>query len=399
MLLTSYEQEMLEGKNGIAAQKAMQILVALGKIYGAEDMVPVSSVQIAGVSYDNLGEAGLEFLSEMANHGGKTKVLATLNPAGMDLENWHNMGISPEFANQQIRVIQAFEKMGIQTSCTCTPYLAGNCPNFGNHIAWSESSAVTYANSVLGARTNREGGPSALAAALTGVTPRYGYHLLENRIPDLKVIMDCSISGSMEFGALGKVIGNIIDTFSTDRVVYIQGIFTASLEELKSFSASIATFGGAAMFHMENITPEFHTVPVPATEVVIKKTIVDQAIQSLNNAQDSEIDFVSLGCPHLSISEISILAKKLDGKKVRKTMWITTSRANKRISDQLGFTSIIEKAGAIFAVDTCCVVAPIKGRFTGLVTDSAKACYYAAGKNRFKTRILRFEDAIDEALK
>jgi predicted aconitase len=163
MRLTPEQNEMLDGSQGRATRKAMQILVALGEIYGAERMIPVSSVQIAGVSYDNLGEAGLQFLSEMADGGGKVRVQTTLNPAGMDIENWHSLGIQPDFAEQQGRVLEAYSRMGVTTTCTCTPYLTGNLPLFGEHIAWSESSAVCYANSVLGARSNREGGPSALA--------------------------------------------------------------------------------------------------------------------------------------------------------------------------------------------------------------------------------------------
>jgi predicted aconitase len=182
--LTTEEEQMLAGEQGWATQKAMQILVALGSIYGAERMIPIASVQVAGVSYDNLGEAGLQFLAEMAKGGGKVRVPTTLNPAGMDMENWRLLGISAEFAAKQSQVIEVFTLMGITPTCTCTPYLAGNLPKYGEHLAWSESSAVCYANAVIGARTNREGGPSALAAALTGRTPEYGLHLDNKRIPN-----------------------------------------------------------------------------------------------------------------------------------------------------------------------------------------------------------------------
>ena len=157
MHLTEKEEKMLNGEEGYAVKKAMQILVALGDIYGAERLIKVGSVQVAGVSYHNLGDAGLEYLNELAEDG-KVKVLTTLNPAGMDLENWQQLGISKEFAEKQNMVIDAFEKMGILISCTCTPYLIGNLPRYGEHVAWSESSAVTFANSVIGAKTNREGG-------------------------------------------------------------------------------------------------------------------------------------------------------------------------------------------------------------------------------------------------
>src|SRR4030042_2065466 len=171
----------------------MEILTALGDIYGAERLLKVGSVQVAGGSYHNLGDAGLEFLNELAKDG-RVKVLTTLNPAGMDLENWRNLGISEEFAEKQNLVIDAFEKMGIVISCTCTPYLIGNLPRYGEHVAWSESSAVTFANSVIGAMTNREGGPSALAAALRGKTPNYGLHLDEKRVPNIHVQVNASLT-------------------------------------------------------------------------------------------------------------------------------------------------------------------------------------------------------------
>ena len=207
MRLTAEEHSMLAGDHGRAVRKAMEILVALGEIYGAERMIPVTSVQIAGVSYDNLGEAGLEFLQEMAEGGGRARVLTTLNPAGMDVENWPVLGIPAGFAADQQRVLDAFARMGVQVTCTCTPYLSGNTPGFGEHIAWAESSAVCYANSVLGARTNREGGPSALAAALTGRTPAYGYHLDGNRAPAVSVEVRAEVQGTHAFGALGRAIG------------------------------------------------------------------------------------------------------------------------------------------------------------------------------------------------
>ncbi len=187
MYLTKKQQSLLSGEAGPAAQKAMQILETLGRIYDAKHMLPVSSVQVSGVSYANLGEAGLEWLSELAAGGGKAQVFTTLNPAGMDIENYAALGIDETFAENQRRVLAVFEELGIITTCTCTPYLIGNLPRFGEHIAWAESSAVCYANSVLGARTNREGGPSALAASLTGCTPAYGFHLDEYRKPTIHI--------------------------------------------------------------------------------------------------------------------------------------------------------------------------------------------------------------------
>jgi predicted aconitase len=397
MRLNQEEKDMLEGKHGKATQKAMEILTTLGEIFDAEAMIPVHSVQIAGVSYANLGESGLEFLSEMAKDG-KARVLTTLNPAGMDRENWQRLGIDSDFAKNQNRVIDAFAKMGIITTCSCTPYLIGNVPHYGQHIAWSESSGVCYSNSVIGARTNREGGPSALAAALTGKTPNYGYHLEQNRHGQVLVNVRAPVKGTDEFGVLGKLIGDKLVNLGK-RIPYIKGISTVSIEELKSFCASIATYAGTALFHIEDITPEYNRYPLPKElEFKVDQNDLDGARADLVD-EDIEVDFVSIGCPHASIKEIAKLADLLNGKKVKKEFWITTARPTKRIADAIGYSKIIEDAGAKFAADTCCVVAPIKGRFKGMMIDSAKACYYGRSKNKFKIKIGTIEKCVEEAIK
>ncbi|MFX1570035.1 MAG: aconitase X [Promethearchaeota archaeon] len=397
MKLTSEENDMLEGVYGKAARKSMEILTTLGEIFEAESMVDVYSVQIAGVSYDNLGEAGLEFLNEMAEDG-KIRVLTTLNPAGMDRENWQALGIDKEFALNQNRAIDAFARMGIITTCSCTPYLMGNTPHFGQHIAWAESSAVCYANSVIGARTNREGGPSALASAITGKTPNYGYHLEKNRHGEVLIKVNASINGTNEFGILGKIIGDTLGKLGK-KIPYIEGISNATIEELKSFCASIATYGGTALFHMEGITPEYNKYAKPS-EIIIKinqEELEKTRLELIDD--DADIDFVSIGCPHASIHEIAQIANLLKGKRVKKEFWITTARPTKRIADEVGYSKIIEDTGAKFAADTCCVVAPIKGRFKGIMVDSAKACYYGRAKNKFKVKIGSVEECVEEAIR
>jgi predicted aconitase len=398
MNLTPEEQSLLAGDQGRAAQTAMQILAALGKIFGAKRMLPVRSVQVSGVSYDNLGEAGLDWLTEMADGGGRVRVQTTLNPAGMDLENWKALGIPAPFAEKQHRVIAAFTRMGVTPTCTCTPYLAGNLPARGDTIAWAESSAVCYANSVIGARTNREGGPSALAAALTGRTPEYGMHLDENRRPGITVHVTARLVDTSDYGALGKIIGERLETLGHRTIPWIAGVDSANLEQLKSLCASAATYGGLAMFHIQGITPEADSYPTPTENISVSKSDLLRAKESLMDASARETDFVSLGCPHLTLQEVARIAELLSGKRVAKEFWITTSRPVKREADRLGYSETILTSGAKFAVDTCCVVAPIRGRFRAMATDSAKACYYAASKNKFKTRLLDFDAVVNEAL-
>jgi len=389
MILDEQDQLFISGKFGNAAKKSMEILVALGKIYGAEKLAPVSSVQVAGVSYDNLGDAGLEYLAELAKDG-RVRVLTTLNPAGMDLENYKALGISEEFAKKQKLVVDAFVKMGIIPSCTCTPYFIGNKPKEGEHVAWSESSAVCYANSVLGARTNREGGPSALAAAICGKTPLYGMHLEKNRQAQVVVKVEGNVSGTEMFGALGKATGEKIG----NKIPLFLGIKSASVEELKSLCASIATYGGTSMFHMQGITP--NKTKIPAESISLSAADISSALSSMSD--DAQPDLVALGCPHLSMQEVEKIAGMLKGKKVKVETWLCISRQVLQEAQKKGLAQEIEKSGAKFAADTCMVVAPIKGRFACVASDSAKSCYYSRAKNKFKTKVGSIEKCINCAI-
>lgn len=393
MKLTKQEQNMLDGAQGYAVQKSMEILVALGDIYGAESLIDVGSVQVSGVSYNNLGDAGLEFLDELAKDG-KVKVLTTLNPAGMDLENWRQLGITAEFAEKQNLVIKAFEKMGILVSCTCTPYLIGNLPLYGEHLAWSESSAVTFANSVIGAKTNKEGGPSALAAAFIGKTPYYGLHLNANRVPDVHVQVNTELKKLPDWGALGYAIGKKAE----NKIPYITGVKQADLDELKSFCASIVTYGAKPLFYMQGITPAAEKQKQPKDTVTIEQADIKNAYDCIND-QVSDIELVCVGCPHCSINEIAKIAELVKGKKVAEDteFWVATSRNAKQLADKRGYTATIEAAGGKFACDTCMAVAPLKGRFKALATTSAKGCFYSR-QNLMKTKMGSIEECVNAAV-
>jgi hypothetical protein len=202
-----------------------------------------------------------------------------------------------------------------------------------------------------------------------------------------------------DFGVLGMVIGKRLERFKQKPIASILGVDQASVEQLKSFCASIATYGGAALFHMRGVTPEADRFPAPDESIVITQTDLDAAKAALTSAESDEADFVSLGCPHLTLNEIGRISELLKGHIVTKEFWITTARPTKQLADMMGYTRSIEEAGAKFAADTCCVVAPIKGRFKVLVTDSAKACYYAAGKNKFKTIIKPFDEVVLAAIR
>jgi len=390
--LTTEERSLLAGECGRAAGKAMQILVALGEIYGAEEMVSVSSVQIAGVSFHNLGEAGLEWLEEMARDG-RVRTLTTLNPAGMDLENWRGQGVTEEFAERQLRLVRAYERMGIAPTCTCTPYLVGNLPAPGEHVAWAESSAVAFANSVLGARTNREGGPSALAAALTGRTPKYGLHLAEHRTPTFEAVIDVPLESTADWGALGCVVGRR----SQGRVALLRGIPNADLAALKSFGAALVTFGGSPLYYLDGITRAPPDAPDIEASLVITPEDLAAARTSLDDGAD-HVDLVSLGCPHLSLGELAALADRLEGQQVATETWICTARPTAEAARQAGYAQRIERTGAKLVCDTCFAVAPLNRHGATVATDSAKGCFYGRGHNRLKMHLGSVEQCIAAAL-
>jgi predicted aconitase len=394
MYLTKEEEKMLDGEEGYAVKKSIEILIALGDIYGAEKLISVGSVQVAGVSYHNLGDAGLEFLNELAEDG-KVRVLTTLNPAGIDLEDWRKLGISEEFAEKQKLVIDAFRKMGIIISCTCTPYLIGNLPRYGEHIAWSESSAVTFANSVIGAKTNREGGPSALAAAFVGKTPCYGLHLEKNRMPDVHLDVAAKLKKFSDWGALGYCVGKKAE----NRIPYITGIESVNSDELRSFCASVVTYGSKPLFYIKGITPGYEKYKPPEEQNTINDKDVKEAYESINDDFEA-LDFICIGCPHASINEIAEIAILLKNKKVSPNVefWITTSRSMKQIAEKINYVKTIEQAGGKFACDTCMAVAPLKGRFRSVATTSAKGCYYSR-HNNMKTKLGSLEECVRAAVR
>jgi len=375
MYLTKEQEQMLAGEYGEVVERNFRLLVRLGEIYGADRMIPVGSVQVAGVSYKSIGDPGLEFLEDLVSKGARVLVPTTLNPPGMDLVDWKNLGFPEDFAEKQLQIMNTFEKMGIMMTATCTPYLVGNLPRFGEHIAWSESSAVSFANSVIGARTNREGGPSALAAALCGVTPNYGLHLDEKRKPNFLVKVGAEIKDATDFGALGYHVGKIVK----DGIPYFNGIKHADVDQLKALGAAMAASGAVALYHMEGMTPEAGQFSTDGLEVIeVGEKEIHETYKALNTGEDPDI--IILGCPHASLKEIATLACKLEGKRLRKPLWICTSRVTKEAATRMGFTELIEKAGGKVVADTCTVVSPIERMgYKTTAVNSGKAANYLPG--------------------
>ena len=393
MYLSKSEEKILAGEYGYSYMKAMEILVALGKIYNADKLIGITSAHISGVSYKNIGDEGLEFLKELARDG-KVKVKTTVNPGGFDINQWRDMGIDGEFVSKQIEVIETFRSMGIDPILSCTPYYKENTPGMGEHIAWAESSAVTYINSVEGAYTNRESGISALAAALIGKTPNYGLHTYEGRRPSITVIVNVSLGDLFEYGVLGYIVSKYIG----NSIPYFIGISNPSQDMLKYLAASLATYGGIPIFHIEGVTPEYKKYTPPAEKIKISEEELANAVRELRD-DIYHIDMVWIGCPHASIDEIEYIATMIRGEKLVKRLVITTSRTTYIEALKKGYVEEIKNAGGEIYADTCIIVSPIGEALRGVLTPSSKAFFYLRGVNKSRVYVASLDKCIEYALR
>lgn len=387
---------MLAGDYGAGVSKSLELLVALGDVFGAEKLVPVEGAHVSGVSYKNLGDAGLEWLEDQAKMGARAKVRATLNPAGMDMARWREMDVPEKFADGQLRVIRAFEALGIEPTCTCTPYLVGHVPRLGAQIAWAESSAICYSNSVIGARTNRESGPTTIASAITGLTPLYEYRLDENRLPGKLVVVEAKLSDPLDYSALGYVTGKMVGT----TVPYFRGLGKPRLESLKTLGAALATSGGVALWHGEGVTPEAKKVE-PHLREVEKVTVTERDLKDARDKFTCEVvdPITCIGCPHCSVGEVGEVAKQCKGRELARRLWVFTSRGVYAEAERKGYVKQIEGAGGRVFVDTCMVVAPLKEMgWKEVALNSFKGAQYSVNMG-LRTRMGTAAELVKEALK
>ena len=372
MHLTPKEEKMYDGEYGWACQVSMRILARLGDLFGATRLIPIQSAHISGVSYKTIGDAPIDFLGALVDAGGKVQVPSTLNPSCLDPDYLPQMSIPQGHMEKQLRIIDLYERMGIEPTLTCTPHYLRE-PRPAQHLAWAESSAVVYANSVLGALTNREGSPSALTAAIIGKTPNYGMHQAENREANILVRVESDLRNEAEFGALGVHLGRMLK----DKVPVFEGLTSYTDEDLKQLGAGLASSGMVSMFHYKEPCEKrgIETISIEAKDI-------RNAIESLSTATEAP-DLIFIGCPHCSINEMKSIAQALNNKKVREKtkLWVCTSRHVKGRSKK--YVDIIESAGGHVLCDTCAIVTWIKNLgINTMLTNSAKAAYYAPTLNQ-----------------
>lgn len=385
MQLDPDDERILAGERGETRQKMLELLVALGKVFGAERLVPIKSAQVSGASYKTIGEYGLQWLSSL---DAKAVVPAVLNPIGMPRGRWQEMGVDADFAKKQQAVVDAYSRLGIALECTCTPYYLHET-SYGDHLAWSESSAVSYANSVLGARTNREGGPGALAAALIGKTPCYGLHLGENRRPQvvIRVHGDTRKWTIAEYGALGYHAGKLVG----NRIPFISGI-SPDRDQLKGLGAAMAATGAVALYHVDTVTPDAQRKRYDVSGLEILPV---EGSEILQLRKEIPVEAVALGCPHCSPEELGVIARLLAGKRVKIPLYIFASQgvidANRKTADA------IEKSGAKVYADTCMVVSPVMERYAAIMVNSGKALAYVPDMCGGLARIGSTEECVNVA--
>jgi hypothetical protein len=363
--LTRAEERLVA--DGTPAQvKALQLLTALGDLYGADRLVPITSAHVSGASYKLVGDPGLELLEDFARDA-RVRVPTTVNPLGTDLQQWRELGVPQAFAEKQTRIARAYEAMRVRPIYSCTPYLLGVRPGLGEHVAWSESNAVCFANSVLGARTNREGGPSALAAAIVGATPDYGLHRDDRRQPTLVVDVRTKIEG-LGFSLLGLLAGKE----ASDGIPLFRG-FHGTEEDLKWLGAAVSSSGSVGMFHLEGVTPEWHRARTRGLRVV-RVTAGDLEEVRKNYTDGTEPDLLALGSPQLSAEELTSIALLVDRKPPRIPVWVFVSRAVRESRPDA--VAAIERHGGRVLADTCLEVTLLEHRFTTVATPSGKGAYY-----------------------
>jgi len=407
MFLTREEELLYKGQYGAAAQKAMEILVALGDLYDADRLIEITSAHISGVTYRNAGNAGLKLVENLAENRASLAVTTTLNPIGMELERWKYFDIPEEFAEKQLRIVRAYGRMGAIPTYTCTPYLVGNVLRAGEHIAWAESSDIIFANSVFGAKTNRESNPSALAAAIIGKTPRYGCHLKENRYGNVLVNVENELKDISDYGALGFYVGA---KFPTETPVFTGIPSSVNLDKLKHLGAALATSGAMSIFHMVGVTPEAKSVKEalggekPLDKITVTRREIKATYEELCRSEKVEVDFVYTGCPHASLGEVKKVALLLKGKKISTNikMWVSTSSVVKSLCERSGLVDIIRKAGGEVICDTCTPVAPhhffLERGFNVMATNSAKAAHCNSSMDGLQTLFGTIENCVDAAV-
>ncbi|HJZ70831.1 MAG TPA: aconitase X catalytic domain-containing protein [Vicinamibacterales bacterium] len=404
--LSDRDQAMLDGAHGAAAQLAMSILVRMAEVYGARELMDISQAHIDSTIY--LGDATLEFAERLASLGARVAVPTSLNVSGVDECGWQDWAVSPEWAAKAARQMLAYERMGAVPTWTCAPYQTRMRPSFGQQIAWGESNAIAFANSVIGARTERYPDLLDICCAITGRVPAVGLHLEENRGGQLLLRLVGVPPALQRDDQFFAVLGHLVGTLADDLIPVIDGIAVTPAEDhLKAFAAAAASSGRVALFHMIGVTPEALTPEaafrsgVPAQTIDITVADLRAARRELTTADGRDLDMVILGSPHFSLAEFGALAPLVAGRRAhpRVKFLVTSSRLMKEEADKAGVLAPVVAFGAQITLDTCILASPmLPPEVRTLMTNSAKYAYYAPSLLNTRVTFGSLADCVNSAV-
>ncbi len=388
MYLTRTEERMISGEYGEVISKAMKAVVKVGEVLGADRLIQVTHAHVSGVSYFNIGDPGLEFIEDMAGKGARFAVFTTVNPYAI-IGSAYGKEFPHDVVSKQLRIVNALKKMGAN-SFTCAPYYIRK-PKVNEHLAWAESNAVLYANSIAGARTNREGGPLALFEALIGRTYYAGVHKDDGRIPKIYV----SVKKPKNF-LDASLLGYITGEYSPKEIPYVSGLNGVEEEKLRSFLAVFGARSSAPMVVIEGVTPEYSELLEKADfmdrlvidEDDVRKLIRDEALYGRG--------VFIIGCPHLSLKEIMDIAgmvlRRCNTRSDGKELWLITG-TNVVLPDEL--ESKLERVGVKVLKGMCPVVTRLDMLdLNYVITDSGKALFYLPRLAKVRVMIMDRKDII-----
>ena len=406
MYLTDDEKKMRDGHRGEAVCMAMSILTELGEAIGAAEMVEITHVHTDSGFF--LGDAGLEFVEHLAARGGKVAVPTSMNNTSFDIERCRSYGVSADLAGKIKRLEKAHLTMGATPSWTCAPYQDGILPQPGTMVAWSESNAIVFANSVLGARTNRTGDLIDIYCAITGRAPRTGLYIDENRMATIHAKIEDFPEEAYGDARFYPLLGYTIGKQCGNQVVAISGIpKSVTMEDLKGFGAATASSGATALFHMVGITPEAPTLKAclhrntPVRALTVTPDALKEAEALLCTAENEQLNWVGFGCPHFSFAEFTELAECIEGRKINAHIAcsVFTSRKIFDRIDQTGLLQKLTNAGIEVYTDGCLLLYPQSLANSGtLMTNSAKAANYIFSQSGFKTTYGSIRECVESAV-
>ena len=398
---------MLTGDHGPAARLAMSIVTRMATVLDAPTLMDVSAAHIDSTIY--VGEAGLEFAERLAGMGARVAVPTTLNVSGLDEHHWQEWAVPAEWAELAHRQMVAYRAMGCEPTWTCAPYQTDWRPTFGQQVAWGESNAIAFANSVLGARTERYPDLLDICCAITGRVPAHGLHLTERRAGDFLVRLAGVPSGLQRDDSFYPVLGHLLGDLARDRIPVVEGLTgSPSEDQLKALCAAAATSGAVALIHLVGITPEAHTIEeafqghAPGETHEISMERLRRVRRLLTTADSTDLDMVVLGSPHFSLAEFRQLAPLLEGRAKHPDVrfLVTTSRLMAEMARASGALDALECFGGTVTVDTCILASPmLPPDVSVLMTNSAKYAYYAPGLLGTSVTFGSLEDCVQSAVR